>query len=180
MGSASRVLFAVLLVQALAAFGQSTDSPREGDEASTPQTQVIGSWRLISVETIRPNGEIITEWMGKNPTGLIVYLPNGLMSVQIMRDPRPARFESGSRLKASPEELKAAYLGYYAYWGKYTISPSDSMITHDVESSLWPEEVGTIYKRFYSIEGSRLVLTTAPYKRGDEERRNRLVWERVP
>jgi hypothetical protein len=174
----SVALFAALFMHAFVALGQSASSPPRAD--SELHAKLIGSWRLVSVETVRPNGEIITEWMGKAPTGLIVYLPNGLMSVQIMRDPRPARFESGSRLKASPEELKAAYLGYYAYWGKYTISPSESMISHDVESSLWPEEVGTIYKRFFSIEGSRLVLTTAPYKRGDEERRNRLVWERVP
>lgn len=174
----SVALFAALFMHAFVALGQSTSSPPGAD--SELHAKLIGSWRLVSVETMRPNGEIITEWMGKAPTGLIVYLPNGLMSVQIMRDPRPARFESGSRLKASPEELKAAYLGYYAYWGKYTISPSENMVIHDVESSLWPEEVGTIYKRFFSIEGSRLVLTTAPYKRGDEERRNRLVWERVP
>ena len=174
----SVALFASLFMHGFVALGQSASSPPGAD--SELHAKLIGSWRLVSVETRRPNGEIITEWMGKAPTGLIVYLPNGLMSVQIMRDPRPAPFESGSRLKASPEELKAAYLGYYAYWGKYTISPSDNVIIHNVESSLWPEEVGTIYKRYFSIEGTRLVLTTAPYKRGDEERTNRLVWERVP
>lgn len=115
---------------------------------------------------------------GREPTGLIIYLPNGWMGVQVMRDPRP-QFQSGSRLEATTEELKAAYLAYYAYLGKYTLSASDSMVIHEVEGSLWPEEVGKSYKRFYSLDGPRLILTTTPYKRSGDERRNRFVWERV-
>lgn len=152
----------------------------EGAGASTEEltTNLTGTWRLVAVETLRPNGETITEWMGQQPSGLIIYHPNGLMSVQIMRDPRPV-FKSGTRLEATPEELKSAYLGYYAYWGRYAINATDRMIVHSVEGSLWPEEVGITYKRYFMFDEARLVLTTAPYKRAGEERRNRLTWERV-
>ncbi len=169
----------VVMMLAFISFAEAQQpAEAESPEAHEVAGKLTGTWRLLSVETIRPNGEILTEWMGKEPTGLIIYHPNGLMAVQIMRDPRP-KFQSGSRLEASTEELKAAYLGYYAYWGKYTISVPDNMIIHNVEASLWPEEVGTKYKRFFAFDGSRLVLTTAPYKRAGEERRNRLIWERM-
>lgn len=139
---------------------------------------VVGTWRLTSIETVRDNGEIIYEWMGAKPTGLIMYGLNGLMSVQIMRDPRPT-FAEGSRLRGTPEETKAAYLGYYAYWGKYSVDESEGTVVHEIESSLWPEEVGKRNKRKYSLDGNRLVLTTPPYQRGDEKRFNRLTWERT-
>lgn len=140
---------------------------------------VVGTWRLVSIETIRDDGEVIHEWMGAKPTGLIVYEANGLMSVQIMRDPRPM-FAEGSRLKGTPEEeIKTAYMGYYAYWGRYTVNDSEGTISHQVESSLWPEEVGKQNKRKYTLEGNRLTLTTPPYKRGDEQRVNKLTWERT-
>lgn len=172
--------FVAVMMMACASFVEAQQSAEaESTDVHEVADKLTGTWRLVSVETIRPNGEILTEWMGEKPSGLIVYLPNGLMSVQIMRDPRP-RFENGSRLKATPDELKSAYLGYYAYWGRYTISAADKMIVHNVEASLWPEEVGITYKRFFALEGSKLVLTTGPYKRGDEERRNKLIWERVP
>lgn len=173
-----RVFVVSLLLHAASVQAQSSDSTHSPVPDAELLSQVTGSWRLISVETIRANGEIITEWMGKQPQGLIIYLQNGLMSVQIMRDPRP-RFEGGSRFKATPEELKAAYLGYYAYWGRYSVNSADKSIIHNVESSLWPEEVGITYTRYISFQGSKLVLTTAPYKRGDEERRNVLIWERT-
>jgi hypothetical protein len=34
---------------------------------------LAGSWRLVSVETIRPGGEIIYPFYSKHPTGLLIY-----------------------------------------------------------------------------------------------------------
>jgi len=151
--------------------------------ATLPEPQakapdVVGTWRLVSVETILPNGQISTAWMGKAPTGLLMYQPNGLMAVQIMRDPKPT-FSVGSRRQATPEELKSAYFGYYAYWGKYTVSARERTVTHHVTASLWPEEVGITSKRFYALDGQRLVLTTRPIKHEGGYQTNRLTWERV-
>jgi len=46
--------------------------------------QLIGAWRLVSIETIRPNGEVIYPYYGKHPQGLVMYDRNGSMSVQIV------------------------------------------------------------------------------------------------
>jgi len=84
------VWFALVLVAvASMCFAQGGGSP------VVSRSALIGTWKLVSVETLRPSGEISHEWMGRNPTGLIIYDPTGHMSVQFMRDPRPT-FEAAT------------------------------------------------------------------------------------
>ena len=112
-------------------------------EAQPTLEKVKGAWRLISVESVLlPSNQIVYVWMGKNPLGLIIYDQSGFMSVQFMRDPRPL-FSSGSgtHRDASPEEVKIAYSGYYAYFGTYEINESEGAIVHNVKASLQPHEV---------------------------------------
>ena len=142
--------------------------------------KVIGTWKLISVETVLLNGEVSFAWMGKNPLGLIIYDQTGYMSVQLMRDPRPT-FSSGSltHRDASPEEIKGAYLGYYAYFGTYEVNEAEGVIIHNVKGSLWPQEVDTDYKRFFKLSENRIVLSTPPRLREGQQSFNRLTFERV-
>ena len=102
-------LFAVM---ACAVWAQDTNS------SGVNRNALIGTWRLVSVESVGPSGEVSREWMGSKPTGLLMYDATGQMSAQIMRDPRPS-FVSGRDRPGTPEEFKAAYDGYYAYFGTY-------------------------------------------------------------
>lgn len=138
----------------------------------------VGNWRILTIETVLPDGQISTAFMGKQPVGIISYQANGLVAVQLMRDPKPA-FAAGSRVKATPEELKGAYFGYYAYWGTYTVDAESKTISHQLTASLMPEEVGITYKRHFEIDGQRMVLTTPPFMYDGRELTNRLTWERM-
>src|SRR5437763_1458179 len=40
------------------------------------KTRIVGTWKPISWETLRPNGQVLNIWMGPHPTGLLVYEPN--------------------------------------------------------------------------------------------------------
>jgi hypothetical protein len=139
---------------------------------------LLGAWRLVSVETIRPNGEAVKKWLGEKPTGLIVYLPSGVMAVQVMKDPRPV---PGVKrlLDATQAEKAAAAEGYYAYFGTYEVDMSAKTVTHHLESSLWPEEVGIDYKRKFELVGDVVTLTTPKREEEGEMRYNRLRWRRV-
>jgi hypothetical protein len=171
--AASRHLVFVLWLTLFGAIGH------DAWAQSPSQPRLIGAWQIVSVETIRQaTGEIIYPWMGRRPTGMIVYLPNGYMAVQLMRDP-PAKFASETYEGATLEETKDAFLAYYAYYGKYSIDEEKAMVTHHVEGSLYPEEHGITYRRFFKFDGDRLTLLTAPFMEGGEERVNRLVWERM-
>lgn len=155
----------------------SIDGP-EPIVASPKTLEMIGNWRVIAVETLLPNGDVSTAWLGEKPVGMLTYQPNGLVSVQIMRDPRPV-FAANDLSRASAEEVRNAYAGYYAYWGTYTVNAKARSISHQITASLLPQEVGVTVVRHYEIEGDGLVLTTPIFKYEGMDLRNKLTWERV-
>jgi Lipocalin-like domain len=150
--------------------------------ASSPASaDLTGAWHLVSVETIRPNGEIIYPFYGRHPQGLIIYDPTGWMSVQIVSDPKPAVPTGNSReafTSASGAEKAIAADGYYAYFGTYTVDTSASTVTHHLRDSLYPGERGQDFVRHYSIEHGRLTLVAKLHEMGEEHQR-RLIWQRA-
>jgi hypothetical protein len=145
-------------------------------QASGEPIKVVGTWKLVSIETLRPNGEVIYDWMGRNPAGLIIYDQTGHMAVQFMRDPRPTTIASEHM---TPEEIKAAYEGYYAYFGTYEFNEKEGIVRHNIKASLSPSEVGITYKRYVKLVGDHLILTTTPFPEAGEQRTNRITFERV-
>jgi Lipocalin-like domain len=151
-----------------------TATPKSGD--------LTGAWQLVSVETVRPNGEIIYPFYGKYPKGMIVYDPSGWMSVQIVSDPKPAVPLGDSRdtFKNAPAAEKAiAADGYYAYFGTYSVDVTASKVTHHLKESLYPGERGVDFVRHFSIADGRLILVAKVHELGEEHQR-RLVWQRAP
>jgi hypothetical protein len=156
--------------------------------------RILGTWKVISWESSRPNGQIVNIWMGHHPTGVIMYQPNGYMAVQIMADPRPTFAQNPATSPPPYDDFRNAFFGYYAYWGRYTINDAGNGVIHDVQGSERPHEVGIKYPRSVSFDGAKLVITTPSYKPGlllphdllermqipaDEELVNRLTFERV-
>jgi hypothetical protein len=167
------LLISIVIASLVGASGQSPASA----QASAAAT-IIGTWKLVSVETIRPNGEALTDWMGNRPAGMIVYLPSGVMAVQIMRDPRPVMAGTDYDVATAAEKVLAID-GYYAYYGTYAVDEEAKTVTHNVQASLRPSEVGIRYQRRFALAGDRLTLTTPPAEESGEVRFNRLVWERM-
>jgi Lipocalin-like domain len=156
--------------------------------------RVVGTWKIISWESLRPNGQIVNIWMGLHPTGLIIYQPNGYIAVQFMADPRPTFTQIPATSPPPYDEFRNAFFGYYAYWGTYTINDAGNGVVHNVQGSERPGEVGIKYPRSVSIDGTKLVITTPSYQAGlllphdllermqisaDEELVNRLTFERI-
>jgi hypothetical protein len=144
--------------------------------------QLPGAWRLVSVETIKANGEVIYPFYGKHPEGLLVYDKSGWMSVQIVSDPRPTVPTADSReefLAAPADQKTKAIDGYYAYFGTWTVDAAKSTVTHHIEQSLYPAERGENGIRHLVLEGDRLTLTAKAHEMGEEHER-KLVWQRIP
>ena len=142
----------------------------------------VGAWRLVSVETIRPNGEVIYPFYGKHPEGLIMYDNSGSISVQIVSDP-PAKVPAGSSreevMAAPAAEKSSAFEKYYAYCGTWSLDAPKQMVTHHIRQSLMPGEVGDDAVRHYVLDGDRLTLTAKTHEMGEDHQR-KLVWQRVP
>jgi hypothetical protein len=177
----SRYLFVLCLLAVVVSEPISAPAQQAKPDAASMRDQFVGAWRLVSIETIRPNGEIIYPFYSKHPEGLIVYDNSGWMSVQITSDPRPTVPKDSSReafLAAPPLEKVAAVEGYYAYCGTWTLAPSNSTVTHHIKKSMIPGERGEDGVRHYTLEGDRLTLVAKTHEMGEDHER-KLVWQRL-
>jgi hypothetical protein len=168
------ILLLVVVSLAVSALGQSTLDQKLSD-------QLPGAWRLVSIETIKPNGEVIYPFYGKHPEGLLMYDKSGWMSVQIVSDPRPTVPTADSRedfLAAPVDQKSKAIDGYYAYFGTWTADATKGTVTHHIDTSLYPAERGENGIRHLILEGDRLTLTAKTHEMGEEHER-KLVWQRI-
>ena len=175
-----RSLF-VLCALAIGPSGPFRASSTSAKPESPGRDKLIGAWRLISVETIRPNGEVIYPYYGKHPEGLIVYDRSGWMSVQIVSDPKPVVPMADSReafLASAASEKASAVDGYYAYFGTWAIDASTSTIRHHIKQSLYPAERGEEGVRHFALDGDHLTLTAKAHEMGEDHDR-KLVWQRL-
>jgi hypothetical protein len=143
--------------------------------------QFVGAWRLVSIETIKTNGEVIYPFYGKHPQGILMYDRSGWMSVQIVSDPPPTVPAANSResfLAAPVQEKVTAIDGYYSYSGTWTIDASAATIKHHIVQSMYPGERGEDGVRHFVLNGDRLTLTAKTHEMGEEHER-KLVWERA-
>ena len=138
----------------------------------------VGVWKLISCDAIRKNGSTLPIY-GKNPVGRLYYDSNGNMSVHIMRAGRPS-FTGDTKFRARPDEMRAAYEGYEAYFSTYAVDERGSLIHHTVIGGLFPNWTGSMQSRHYKFDGNRLTLSTDPIGHSSKEKTVvTLVWERV-
>src|SRR3982750_587314 len=133
--------------------------------------RLIGNWRLISYETTEKGGR-----RGKpygEAVGRLSYDERGNMAGQVMRPDRN-RVELG---EGNAQQVRAAYLGYIAYFGTYEVAPDHQSVVHHVHGALNPAWVGGDQVRRMRFDGDRLVLSAEVSKAGDTVT-HVLTWER--
>ncbi|MDQ3820549.1 MAG: lipocalin-like domain-containing protein [Acidobacteriota bacterium] len=140
--------------------------------------RIVGTWRLISIE-----GEPSVNRAEHNPTGYLVYDSTGHMSAQITYSDTRQKFASTNPSEVTAREKAEAYDSYVAYYGTYTINMHKRVITHHVEGSLNPNDVGNDLIRYFEFSGERLILSPTRLLNGklapkDKVKRN-LIWERL-
>ena len=161
--------------------GMAARSRREPSE----RRNLIGVWELVSLQDHRSNGDVL-DWMGKNPSGTLIYSPDGHMSVQIMRDPHPvvaaSMWSSDGRdllPSASANEIRDAYSGYYAYFGTWEIDERARTVTHHIRGSMRAVEVGADYVRPYEFSGEYLLLRSTVSPASGEKQIRVITWRRA-
>jgi len=183
----TRIIQFILILGIANIFGQFVPAQEVQKQADSTQRarwvadKLVGTWRLVSVETTRPNGEVIYPFYGKHPQGLLMYDRSGWMSVEIVSDPSPTVPTAASReefLKAAPSEKEKAIDGFYAYYGTWSLDATGNSVTHHIQQSLYPAERGEVGVRRLVLEGNRLVLTAKTHEMGEDHER-KLVWEHI-
>lgn len=140
--------------------------------APTLGQQLRGTWRLVSYESQKSPDAGWLRRFGDGPKGFIMYDGTGHMMVAFEKMPPPPKFASGDDWQPTPDEARAAYLGFVAYFGTYTVDEAARAVTHHVEGSLNPSYFGTDQLRPAVLKGNRLTLS--------DGKTFRVVWERVP
>ena len=133
--------------------------------------RLIGNWRLVSYVTTEVEGKRGTPY--GEATGRLMYDANGNMAGQVMR-PGRAPVELGD---GNAQQVRAAYLGYIAYFGTYEVAPDGQSVVHHVEGSLNPAWVDGDQVRRMRFDGDRLILSADVQKNGDTVTHT-LTWER--
>lgn len=135
----------------------------------------IGTWKLLNCEHRLEDGSTIHPF-GRNAVGILIYTAEGYMSGCLMNPDRP-RFKSSELLSGSPEEQAQAMAGYLHYGGRFQVEPD--RVIHSVETSLFPNWVGSRQQRFYRFDQNQLELRSAPYVANGIRQTAYLHWERV-
>lgn len=144
----------------------------------TLRERLIGAWKLVSYE-IRGSDGSMTQPMGRDAKGVIMYTLDGYVSANLMVPGRPA-FSGGGSASATPAELSAAAAGYFAYAGRFEVDEAGLLVLHHIDVCLTPNLVGSSQRRHVTLEGPRLTLRADPVPSGDSMVTTFIIWERAP
>lgn len=133
------------------------------------QTRIVGTWELKTRTVTRADGTTIVDpVLGARPIGRLIYDAGGAMSLQMMRLDRKAA------IATPPDPNQRVTLGYDSYFGRYTVDEKAGTVTHHVEGSLFPEDVGDDWVRPFKLEGDTLTLRLT----GEDKLTRTLVFQR--
>jgi hypothetical protein len=159
--------------------------PQLAESATGPASQpgarsrLVGTWRLVSIEERDAGGQVVTPMdYGPNPVGILIYDATGHMSVHAMRRGRP-RLDSDDVHRATPEQAKAAFVGYNGYFGTYEVDEQAGVVIHYVEGGLIPNWEGGQQRRRFTLSGDTLILQPPPIQAAGQARTRRLTWQRI-
>jgi Lipocalin-like domain len=162
------ILCLVIAMAANSAVGQ--------QPGKSAKEQFVGTWTLISIHYVHPDGTKI-EPFGPNAKGMLVFDGAGRFSTQIIAADRP-KFASNNRMVGTPEEYRLTSQGVVAYYGTYTVSDPVRIVTLHIERSSFPNWDGTDQKRSFSFTEDELRYTAASSTANPAEAAQ-LVWKRA-
>ena len=118
--------------------------------------RIVGTWQLMTRTVTRAGKTIVDPVLGEKPTGRLVYDASGAMMLQMMRTGRKDAISSPSDQagKGNPRVI----LGYDSYFGRYAVDEKAGTVTHHVEGSLFPEDLGEDWVRPFTLAGDTLTL----------------------
>jgi hypothetical protein len=137
---------------------------------------LLGAWSLVSWEASSADGTVFRP-LGDDGIGQLIYDASGRMSAQLSGAERPF-FADEDWLRARPGEIVAAWPGYFAYFGTFTVDAESrpATVTHHIASGTFPNLAGTDQARTCRFDdGDRRLTLDAESVWGSV----RIVWERV-
>ena len=138
--------------------------------------KLVGTYQIVGREVKDADGT----WRPTpnfNSIGYITYSDTGYMGVHVMPNDR-APFAGD---QPTAKEAQTALQGYTAYYGPFSTDQDKDgkFVVHHRVGQIDPGgEVDA--KRFYDVEGDRLILTPAAADGSKERATRHILWERLP
>ena len=151
MNRRSIFTLATVAALALALLPSDLNSQQQG----TLKEQLVGTWTIVSWESIAPDG---TKRQIANPKGFLIFDSGGRYAQVIARADRP-KFKSPG--EPTVEELAAAIEGFFAAdAGTWRVSEAEKLLIQIFEAELRPNNGGTLFRSGISLSGDELRLTS--------------------
>jgi hypothetical protein len=139
---------------------------------------LVGTWQLISRIDRDANGNTVPEpSLGADPAGYLIYDNSGHVAVQMMAKHRDS---NAFQVTAPSAANNLAHVGGYdAYFGRYEVDLAKGTVTHILEGSLLPADVGRRLTRRFKLDGNTLTIQFEPGGESDRRITRTLVWRRA-
>ena len=155
MRTSVRALLTGLAVLVVASAGAGTASAK-----ASLKRQLVGTWEFVSVDIVGKDGNHVRPY-GPHPSGVTIFERNGHFAVVLTRPDRP-KYASNDRLMGTAEEYKATAEGVLAYSGTYTVNEAEHSYTMHVDSSSFPNWIGSVQTRtITSLTSKELKFTNS-------------------
>jgi lysophospholipase L1-like esterase len=148
----ARIVFGMTLLLLLLAALRWGDAP--GPERSPAANPLVGTWTLVLVDNVRPDGSRVHLY-GPSPSGLLMFDAGGRYGLQIVSAGRPA-FAANDKSRGTADEYQAAVQGSNAHFGTYAVDQAKGTITFRIEHASFPNWEGTEQTRAFTLVGDHL------------------------
>jgi hypothetical protein len=119
--------------------------------------QLTGTWRLISVDNVAPDGSRRQNF-GANPKGVLMLDASGRYAHTQVRADLP-KFAANNRLQGTAEENKAVVQGTVATFGTWSVDDTDKTLSLRIDGSMFPNTEGEVSRRPLVLAGNQLTIS---------------------
>ena len=149
---------AVILGRVAADSGDPTEQPQH-----TAAEQLAGGWRRVARVTTRADGKTLVDpGLSPTPSGVLIYDRSGHVAAQLSRPGRTTQMLGGECRAAhnikGTNDTSQPVLGYDAYFGTYTVDEKAGVVTHHLDSALFPGDIGKSIRRYFQVSGDTLTI----------------------
>src|SRR5262245_19720832 len=137
----------------------------------------IGTWHLVSCESRDESGEVQYP-LGRDAVGQLMYDAEGNMSASLAQGNVPP-FASDDLSSGTDAEVRAAFNGFFAYFGRYSVDPAQGTVTHHIRGASFPNWTGVEHVRHFRADGRRLILWTPEIRVEGRKVTLIAIWERA-
>jgi hypothetical protein len=157
--------------------GQNPPSTSQTKSVQPLAARLLGTWRLISIGSIRADGTLEPEpGLGPHAIGYLMYDATEHMCVSLA-NPNHPRWVNPE--KPTEAERLRSFDVMFAYCGTYEVQEKEQRAIHRPEMASWPHYVGTDQFRNIRMEGDRLILSEKETPPSGELHEYQITWERV-